>query len=60
MQIMIGDKIKELRKRDGRKQDDLSTALGVTNQAISRWESNKGYPDMERIRSMPKYRAMFK
>ena len=46
---MIGDKIKELRKRDGRKQDDLSTALGVTNQAISRWESNKGYPDMEMI-----------
>ncbi|MCR5767216.1 MAG: helix-turn-helix domain-containing protein [Lachnospiraceae bacterium] len=55
MQIMLGDKIKELRKRDGRKQDDLATALGVTNQAISRWESNKGYPDMEMIPAIANY-----
>ena len=55
MQIRLGDKIKELRKRDGRKQEDLATALGVTNQAISRWESNKGYPDMEMIPVIANY-----
>lgn len=55
MQIMLGDKIKELRKRDGRKQEDLAIALGVTNQAISRWESNKGYPDMEMIPVIANY-----
>ncbi|MGM9637953.1 MAG: helix-turn-helix transcriptional regulator [Eubacteriales bacterium] len=41
---MFGEKIKELCKRDGRKQEDLAIALGVTNQAISRWKSNGGYP----------------
>lgn len=55
MQIMLGEKIKELRRRDGRKQEDLATALGVTNQAISRWESNKGYPDMEMIPAIANY-----
>lgn len=55
MQIKIGDKIRELRHRDGRKQEDLANALGVTAQAVSRWEANGGYPDMEMIPAIANY-----
>lgn len=55
MQVKIGEKIKDLRKATGRKQEDLANALGVTPQAVSRWEANGGYPDMEMIPSIANY-----
>lgn len=55
MQITIGKNIKNLRKRDNRTQEDLAKALGVTCQAISRWESNGGYPDMELVPAIANY-----
>lgn len=55
MQIKIGEKIRELRRRDGRKQEDLANALGVSNQAVSRWEANGGYPDLEMIPAIANY-----
>lgn len=55
MNIKIGEKIRQLRQRDGRKQEDLANALGVSPQAISRWEANGGYPDMELIPAIANY-----
>ena len=55
MQLDLGQKIRELRRRDGRTQEALAEALGVTSQAVSRWESNGGYPDMEMIPSIANY-----
>ena len=55
MQLTLGQKIRELRKRDGRTQEALAEALGVTSQAISRWEANGGYPDMEMIPAIANY-----
>ena len=55
MEIKLGEKIKELRNRDGRTQENLADALGITSQAVSRWEKNGSYPDMEMIPSIANY-----
>ena len=55
MQLNLGQKIRELRQRDGRTQETLAEAIGVTSQAVSRWEANGGYPDMEMIPSIAHY-----
>ncbi len=47
MNIKIGAIIKKLRQENNITQDTLATAIGVTPQAISRWESEGGYPDIE-------------
>ena len=47
MNIRIGAKIVALRHEQRVTQDMLAVSLGVTPQAISRWESENGYPDIE-------------
>lgn len=55
MQLNLGNKIRELRRRDGRTQEVLADALNVTSQAVSRWESGGSYPDMEIIPAIANY-----
>lgn len=43
---MIGKNIAAMRKEKGVKQDELASAVGVTPQAVSKWE-NGGVPDVE-------------
>lgn len=47
MTIKIGAVIKKLRTENNVTQEALATAIGVTPQAISRWEAEGGYPDIE-------------
>lgn len=42
-----GELIAALRREKGMNQKDLADKLGVTNKAISRWETGRGYPDIE-------------
>lgn len=55
MQLKLGEKIRELRRRDGRTQEALADALDVTSQAVSRWESGGSYPDMEIMPAIANY-----
>lgn len=55
MNIKIGEKIKQLRLRDGRRQEDLAASLGVSPQAVSRWELGVSYPDMELVPAIANY-----
>ena len=55
MTLQLGEKIKFLRQKAGNTQLDLANAIGVTGQAVSRWELNAAYPDMELIPSIANY-----
>ena len=52
MEIKVGKKIKLLRKKNDVTQDKLAAYLGVTPQAVSRWESETCYPDIESLPSI--------
>ncbi len=49
MMISIGDNIKIARKKKGFTQEELANQIGVTPQAVSRWESGSGMPDISLI-----------
>ena len=53
--IKIGDKIRLLRKKNDVTQDKLAERLGVTPQAVSRWESGVCYPDMNYLPAIADY-----
>ena len=45
MEIQLGKKIKALRKQKNISQEVLAQVLGVTFQAVSKWETGAGLPD---------------
>lgn len=47
--MTIGDKILNMRKARGWSQEELADRVGVTRQAVSRWESNSAKPDADKI-----------
>lgn len=55
MKIDLGSKIRQLRRKDGRTQEALAQTLGVTAQAVSRWEAGGSYPDMNLIPSIANF-----
>ena len=53
--LPIGEKIRLLRKKNDVTQDKLAEHLGVTPQAVSRWESGVCYPDMNYLPGIADY-----
>jgi len=52
----LSNRIKGLRNKKALTQDELANKLGVTNKAVSKWESGKGNPD---ILTLPKIAKIF-
>ncbi|MBQ2468952.1 MAG: helix-turn-helix domain-containing protein [Clostridia bacterium] len=44
--IKINEQISQLRRQAGMTQEELASKLGVTNQAVSKWESAQCCPDI--------------
>nr|WP_300789146.1 helix-turn-helix transcriptional regulator [uncultured Acetatifactor sp.] len=45
----IADRIQQLRKSKGISQEELANSIGVSRQAVSKWESAQSVPDIEKI-----------
>ena len=47
--MTFGEKLTRLRKREGLSQEALAERLGVSRQAVSRWEQNTALPDAAKL-----------
>ncbi len=57
MELKIGEQIAALRKKNDLTQEELANLLGISNQAVSKWELNKCCPD---IYLLPEIADVFK
>ena len=46
MEIQFSKILKDLRYKYNKTQEDLADQLGITSQAVSKWERCEGYPDI--------------
>ena len=49
------EKLQELRKQKGLTQEELAGVLSVSRTAISKWESGRGYPNIDSLKAIAKY-----
>ena len=47
--MTIADRIQSLRKSNGMSQEELADAVGVSRQAVSKWESEQATPDLDKV-----------
>jgi len=47
--MRLAEQIKKIRKNENLSQEQLGQKMNVTRQAIYKWESGKGYPDIQNL-----------
>ena len=50
--MTLGEKIKDLRKKANISQEELAEKVGVSRQAVTKWESDSGLPDIENLKNI--------
>ena len=45
----IAERLQELRKKAGYSQEQVAEMLGISRQAISKWESGQGNPEIDNV-----------
>ena len=53
--MTFGEKLKKLRTDNGLTQDELAEKIYVTRTAISKWESDRGYPNIDSLKTISKF-----
>ena len=51
----FNEKLQDLRKQKGLTQEQLAEALYVSRTAISKWESGRGYPNIDSLKAIADY-----
>ena len=51
----FNEKLQELRKQKGLTQEELAEALYVSRAAISKWESGRGYPNIDSLKEISRF-----
>ena len=51
----FNEKLQELRKQKGLTQEELAEKLYVSRTAISKWESGRGYPSIDSLKTIAKF-----
>ena len=51
----FNEKIQDLRKQKGLTQEELAEKLYVSRTAVSKWESGRGYPNIESLKAIAKF-----
>jgi transcriptional regulator with XRE-family HTH domain len=49
------EKLQELRKKKGLTQEELAQVLYVSRTAISKWETDRGYPSIDSLKAIAKF-----
>lgn len=47
--MSFGEQLQEVRRSNGMTQEQFAEALQVSRQAVSRWESGRSYPEVDKI-----------
>ena len=51
----FNEKLQELRKQKGLTQEELAEKLYVSRTAISKWESGRGYPNIDSLKAISRF-----
>ena len=54
--MILADKIIRLRKKNGWSQEELAEKMNVTDKAVSKWERDLAFPD---VQTLPKLAELF-